>query len=57
MPWYTIPFDADARVKLGQKHRVQRVPHLVIISHTGKVLSENAVKDIEELGSKAYDKW
>ena len=57
MPWLAIPYDSKVRKALMQKYQVSGIPRLVIVSASGKVLSNNAVGEVGADGAKAYDRW
>lgn len=57
MPWLAVPFSAKEREDLMKKFDVNGIPRLVVVSASGKTLSDNARGDVMERGIKAYDKW
>jgi nucleoredoxin len=42
MPWLALPMEAPTRKALGSTFRVEGIPHLVLLSPEGKVITENA---------------
>ncbi|CAA0818254.1 Probable nucleoredoxin 1 [Striga hermonthica] len=55
MPWLAVPFsDTKTRKKLDKAFSVDGIPHLVFLDYSGKLLSEEGVRIIQEYGSEGY---
>ncbi|KAF5181998.1 Thioredoxin, nucleoredoxin [Thalictrum thalictroides] len=55
MPWLAIPFsDSDTCNRLNELFDVNTIPHLVILSGSGKVLTDEGVSIISEYAAEAY---
>ena len=57
MPWLAVPFDGQKLSSLRRKFQVAGIPTLVILDHTGQVVSQNGRWDVVMLKEKAYDCW
>ncbi|OIV93728.1 hypothetical protein TanjilG_16579 [Lupinus angustifolius] len=55
MPWLAIPFsDSDTRNSLDELFHVKGIPHLVLLSETGEVVTDSGTEVIREYGVEAY---
>ncbi len=57
MEWLAIPFESDARQKLGDKFGVRSIPTLMILDDKGVVITKNARMDVMNKGAAAFDQW
>lgn len=58
MPWKALPFTEKDRVKsLGEKFSASGIPHLVILSSTGEIISKDAVGEARASFDEALQKW
>ena len=56
-PWLVMPYQ-DARIKAAAvEFKVKGMPHLVVLSSKGELLSRNGIKEIIEEGPEAIAKW
>ncbi|CAA0818249.1 Probable nucleoredoxin 1 [Striga hermonthica] len=55
MPWLAVPFsDTKTRKKLDKTFSFDGIPHLVFLDYSGKLLSEEGVRIIQEYGLEGY---
>jgi nucleoredoxin len=57
MPWLAVPFTAKQRQALMQKYVVRGIPTLIILDHTGRVISRDGRWDVQINGVKAFLRW
>eukprot|EP00429_Kryptoperidinium_foliaceum_P010111 CAMPEP_0176001772 /NCGR_PEP_ID=MMETSP0120_2-20121206/300_1 /TAXON_ID=160619 /ORGANISM="Kryptoperidinium foliaceum, Strain CCMP 1326" /LENGTH=387 /DNA_ID=CAMNT_0017334333 /DNA_START=47 /DNA_END=1207 /DNA_ORIENTATION=+ len=49
MPWKCVPFEgmAESRSKLAMKYGAQGIPHLVVISETGEIITQEGTSEVQ----------
>lgn len=58
MPWYTIPYEDEARESLAEKYGVRGIPYLVIIDQHGTIVDKEGRGTVETAsGTQLPEKW
>lgn len=57
MPWLAMPFGSPEAAALKKELKVRGIPKLVVFDANGKLISENARRDVVMLGKKAIKAW
>ncbi|MGM0600888.1 MAG: thioredoxin-like domain-containing protein, partial [Candidatus Rifleibacteriota bacterium] len=57
MEWTAIPYESPARLAIKEKFGVSEIPHLIIMTPEGKVITEDGHQQVEVMGDDAIDHW
>lgn len=55
--WLRLEFDDPSQNELAQKYGVAGIPMLIIVNHSGKVISKNGRSDVMNHGNAAIKGW
>ncbi|MBU1107963.1 MAG: hypothetical protein KKB51_14920 [Candidatus Riflebacteria bacterium] len=57
MNWAAIPYDSSARLALKEQFSVSEIPHLIIMTSKGQVLTKDGCQQVELMGDEALAHW
>ncbi|KAK8803548.1 hypothetical protein WA158_001242 [Blastocystis sp. Blastoise] len=52
MPWKAFPFESKTGEDLSKSYRVEFLPTLILFNPQGEIISQNAVKEFEDMNHK-----
>ena len=57
MKWLCVPFKSQSASALQQRFQVQGIPKLIVLSPSGRTISENARADVTNSPASALESW
>ena len=57
MDWTAIPYESPARLAIKERFGVSEIPHLIIMTPQGKVITEDGHQQVEVMGDEAIAHW
>ena len=57
MPWLALPYGDKHKKSLSSEFNVKGIPKLIILSSSGKLITENGRGDVNGGDTSVFDKW